>query len=47
MLDKWLYNFFGLIDTVCSKAEKYAVALVSWLWQQRLKLLRKKRRHKK
>jgi len=47
MLDKWLYNFFSLIDEFFSKVEKYAVAFVSWLWQQRLKLLRKKRRHKR
>jgi len=44
MIDKFLYNFFASIDTFFSKIETYAVKLTSWLWQTRVKLLRRKRK---
>lgn len=44
MIDKFLYNFFGSIDTLFSKIETYAVKLTSWLWQTRVKLLKRKRK---
>jgi hypothetical protein len=47
MIDKFLYNFFGLIDNFFSWIETYSVKLTSWLWQSRVKLLRKKRKKKK
>ena len=47
MLDKLLYNFFGFIDTLFSKVETIAINITTWLWQQRVELLRKKRGRKK
>jgi hypothetical protein len=47
MIDKFLYNFFGLIDNFFSWIETYSVKLTSWLWQSRVKLLKKKRKSKK
>ena len=44
MIDKFLYNFFSSIDTFFSKIETYAVKLTSWLWQTRVKLLKRKRK---
>ena len=44
MIDKFLYKFFGSIDSFFSFIETYSVKLTSWLWQTRTKLLRKKRK---
>jgi len=46
MIDKFLYKFFESIDTFFSVIETYSVKLTSWLWQTRVKLLRKKRKQK-
>ncbi len=47
MIDKFLYKFFGSLDTFFSVIETYSVKLTSWLWEQRAKLVRKKRRVQK
>jgi len=47
MFDKLLYNFFGFIDNFFSKLETIAINITTWLWQQRVELLRKKRGRKK
>ena len=47
MIDKFLYNFFGLIDNFFSWIETFFVKCTSWLWQSRVKLLRNKRKLKK
>lgn len=44
MIDKFLYNFFSKIDAFFSFIETYAVKLNSWLWQTRVKLLKRKRK---
>ena len=43
MIDKWLYNFFALIDKVFSKLEEYAISFSTWLWRKRLNILNKRR----
>ena len=47
MLDRFMYKFFEAIDNFFSKIETVAVNLTSWLWSQRVKILRKKRGRKK
>ena len=47
MLDKFMYKFFEAIDNFFSKLETVAINITTWLWQQRVKLLRKKRGRKK
>ena len=47
MLDKWLYNFFGGLDTVISKVETYAIKLTTWCWHSRVNILRKRRHGRK
>jgi len=48
MLDKFLYKFFEGIDNFFfSKLETIAINITTWLWQQRVELLRKKRGRKK
>jgi len=47
MMDKFLYKFFEGIDNFFSKLETIAINITTWLWQQRVKLLRKKRGRKK
>ena len=44
MIDKWLYNFFALIDKMFSLIETYSVNFSSWLWNKRKNLLKRKRR---
>ena len=46
MLDRWLYNFFGGIDNIFSWLETYSIKFTAWLWQSRVKLLKKKRQKK-
>lgn len=43
MLDKFMYNFFGLIDKVVSKVETYVIKLVEWCWSTRVKIRRRKK----
>jgi len=47
MIDKFLYKFFGFLDSTFSFVETHAVKLTSWLWEKRVKILRKKRKTKK
>ena len=47
MLDRFMYKFFEGIDNFFSKLETVAINITTWLWQQRVKLLRKKRGRKK
>ena len=47
MLDRFMYKFFEAIDNFFSKIETVAINTTTWLWQQRVKLLRKKRGRKK
>ena len=47
MLDRFMYKFFEAIDNFFSKLETVAINITTWLWQQRVKLLRKKRGRKK
>ena len=46
MIDKFLYNFFGKVDSIFSFIETYAIKFTTWLWQSRVSLLRKKRKKK-
>jgi hypothetical protein len=46
MLDKFLYNFFGSLDTFFSVIEKYSVKMTESLWHIRVKLLNRKRKRK-
>ena len=46
VLDRIIYKFCGLLDDSLSFVERYSVKLTSWLWSQRVSLLRKKRRKK-
>ena len=47
MLDRFIYKFFEALDNLFSKLETIAINITTWLWQQRVKLLRKKRGRKK
>jgi hypothetical protein len=47
MLDRFIYKFFEALDNLFSKIETVAIDITTWLWQQRVKLLRKKRGRKK
>ena len=44
MIDKMLYKFFGFLDDAFSFVETYAVKLTSWLWEKRVKILKRKRK---
>jgi len=44
MIDKFIYKFFSLLDDMFSWLETYAVKLNSWLWQKRVKILKRKRK---
>ena len=44
MLDKFIYNFFGGIDTIFSKLETYAIKVTEWCWHKRVNLLHKRRK---
>ena len=46
MIDKWIYKFFCALDDMISWIETYSVKLTTWLWQSRVKLLKKKRKRK-
>ena len=47
MFDQFLYKFFEGIDNFFSKLETVAINITTWLRQQRVKLLPKKRGGKK
>jgi len=47
MIDKFLYNFFGKVDSIFSFIETYSIKFTTWLWQSRVSLLRKKRKKKR
>jgi hypothetical protein len=44
MLDKFLYSFFGIIDTMFSKLETCAIKVTEWCWHSRVNLLHKRRK---
>ena len=44
MLDKFVYNFFGSLDTLVAKIETYAIKLTEWCWHSRVNLLHKRRK---
>ena len=46
MIDRWIYKFFSKLDDMISWIETYSVKFTSWLWQSRVKLLKKKRKKK-
>ena len=46
MIDRFIYNCFSKLDDMLSWVETNSVKLTSWLWQSRVKLLRKKRKRK-
>ena len=46
MLDKFIYSFFGILDSMFSKLETYAIKVTEWCWHSRVNLLHKKRRKK-
>ena len=43
MFDNFMYKLLGAIDNLFSKIETVVVNFTSWLWSQRVKILRKKR----
>ena len=43
MFDSFMYKLLEAIDSFFSKIETIAVNFTSWLWSQRVKILRKKR----
>jgi hypothetical protein len=47
MFDRFMYKFCDIIDNVFSKIETIAINTSTWLWDQRVKILRKKRGRKK
>ena len=47
MFDRFMYKFLDKVDNFFSSIETYAVKVTSWLWNKRVKLLKKKRRIKK
>ena len=44
MLDKFIYSFFGILDSMFSKIETYAIKLTEWCWHSRVNLLHKRRK---
>ena len=46
MFDRFMYKFCDIIDNGFSKLETIAINLSTWLWNKRVKLLRKKRGRK-
>jgi hypothetical protein len=44
MFDRFMYKILGAIDDFFSFIETYAVKLTSWLWQKRVKILKRKRK---
>jgi hypothetical protein len=47
MFDKFMYKFLDKVDNFFSFIETYSVKLTSWLWNKRVKILKKKRKTKK
>jgi len=46
MIDRFLLKFFGGLDTLLSFLETYSIRFSVWLWQSRVKILRRKRKNK-
>lgn len=44
MIDRFFYKCFAKLDDMLSWVETYSVKFTSWLWQSRVKLLKKKRK---
>ena len=44
MIDKFIYSFFGKLDSTISCIETYAIKLTEWCWHSRVKLLNKRRK---
>ena len=47
MFDNFIYKLLEAVDSFFSKIETIVVNLATWLWSQRVKILRKKRGRKK
>ena len=47
MFDRFMYKFLDKVDNFFSKIETVIVNMSSWLWNKRVKLLKKKRKIKK
>jgi hypothetical protein len=47
MLDRFVYKCFGFLDDAISFVETYAVKLTSWLWEKRVKILKRKRKNER
>ena len=44
VLDKFIYNFFGVLDSTIAKIETYAIKCTEWCWHSRVNLLKKRRK---
>ena len=44
MLDRFIYNFFGVLDNAIAKLETYAIKCTEWCWHSRVNLLNKRRK---
>ena len=44
MLDRFIYNFLGLLDIMFSKLETYAIKITEYCWQTRVRILKKRRK---
>ena len=47
MFDRFMYKFLDKVDNLFSKIETITVNMSSWLWNKRVKILKKKRKTKK
>jgi|TARA_R100001463_G_scaffold64853_1_gene117996 hypothetical protein len=45
MIDNFFYKLCGLVDDFFSAIETYAIKFTSWLWETRVKILRKKQKN--
>lgn len=43
MIDKFFYNFFCALDNMISFVETKSIAISTWCWQKRIRLLNRKR----
>jgi len=46
MIDRFLLKIFGGLDNIFSFLETYSIKFSVWLWQSRVKILRRKRKKK-
>jgi len=44
VLDRFIYNFFGVLDSSIAKIETYAIKCTEWCWHSRVNLLKKRRK---